>query len=346
MSVVRRLSRTVAGGTAAAVLVLVAGACSDERGAFEPRGPAAGDIDVIFWAMVVLGTAVFLLTVGLFVIAGARRRHGGDDPGGDPGPRTDRHVQRRHDRLVIGGGIVLPVVILVPLTIAMLVTGSRVSNVGRPGDLTIEVTGHQFWWEVRYPDSGVVTANEIHVPAGRPVLLVLTSADVIHSVWVAQLAGKIDMIPGETTELRIRADEPGEYLGHCAEFCGAQHARMRFLVIAEEPEEFDAWLADQAADAADPVTDDVARGAQVFADVGCGSCHAVRGTEADGRLGPDLTHVASRRTLGAATVPNTRGHLAGWVANPQSVKPGNLMPPTPVDSEQLLSLIAYLEALR
>jgi cytochrome c oxidase subunit II len=162
---------------------------------------------------------------------------------------------------------------------------------------------------------------------------------------VPQLAGKIDMIPGEQTELILHADEPGTYLGHCTEFCGIQHARMQFLVIAQPPDEFDAWLAHQAAPAAEPANEQAERGRVAFAETGCASCHTVRGTDADGDIGPDLTHLADRSTLGAATIPNTRGHLAGWITDPQSIKPGNLMPPSPLTSEQLLDLVEYLEGL-
>lgn len=318
---------------------IVATSCAgQEPGAFAPRGSAAGEIAWLFWVMVVLGSAVTIAVIVLLVRA-AR------------GARTDSsHVdpdlaERRSSRLVIGGGIVLPIVVLVPLTVMMLIVGDRISPFTGDGTLEVEVVGHQFWWEVRYPDTGAVTANEIRIPTNTTVRLRMESADVIHSVWAPQLAGKIDMIPGQTTYLDIDAEEAGEYLGQCAEFCGLQHARMRFLVIAMEPDDFDAWLEAETAPAAAPTTEEAERGAQVFVDVGCASCHAVRGTDAVGDLGPDLTHLASRRTLGAATLPNERGHLAGWITDPQATKPGNLMPPTPLDADELLDLLAYLEGL-
>lgn len=316
------------------VVALVAVGCGDqEGGALDPRGTAARELNVLFWVMVVAGTAVFVLVIALLVRAARGRTTD------DPEPR-----ERRSARLVLGGGVVLPILVLVPLTVMMLVVGNRLSP--RLGDAyEITVIGHQFWWEVHYPDAGVVTANEIHIPAETTVRVRLESADVIHSFWVPQLAGKIDMIPGQTTELLIDADEPGTYLGYCAEFCGVQHARMRFLVVAQPEAEFDAWLAHQATDATPPDTEAARRGAETFAQVGCAACHSVRGTDATGTLGPDLTHVASRTTLGAATVPNDRGQLGGWIVDPQAVKPGNLMPPTPLTSEQLLDLIAYLESL-
>ena len=321
---------------ASMLFVVVAGATGcggQESGAFAPRSADARAVNTLFWVMVALGTAVFATVIVLLVMA--RRGRGDDD---------EARLDRRAGRLVIGGGVILPVVILVPLTVVMLLVGDRISPT-RDAAFEVEVTGHQYWWEIEYPD-GTVTANEIHIPADRPVRLVLRSADVIHSVWVPQLAGKVDMIPGETTELLIEADRPATYLGQCAEFCGLQHARMRFLVIAQRADDFDAWLRNEAADAAPPAGDAAERGAIAFTDVGCASCHAVRGTDAEGQLGPDLTHIASRSTLGAATVDNDRGHLAGWIANAQGVKPGAHMPPMPLTSQQIQDLLDYLEGLR
>lgn len=333
--------RTVAGcarGVVALVVLGLLGACGGEPGAFSPRGPEAREVGALFWVMVGLGGAVFVAVMALLVLAGRGRRPGDPDPA------------RRSARLVLGGGIVLPIVVLVPLSVAMVTVGARNSHRSGPADVHIEVIGHQYWWEIRYPDHDVVTANELHIPVGRPVRLALSTADVIHSVWVPQLAGKIDMIPGQDTSLRLEADEAGEYLGQCAEFCGLQHARMRFLVIAQPEEEFARWLEAQAEPARAPTSAAAERGAEVFAAAGCGSCHRVAGTGAEGGgdalvAGPDLTHLASRRTLGAATLPNGRGQLAGWVADPQGVKPGSLMPPSPVDGRELLDLVAYLEEL-
>lgn len=316
--------------------VVVIGGCGEqEQGAFAPRGSDAADLNVLFWVMVVLGGAVFGFVMWVFV-----RSASGRDPSLD-----EERRDRRSKRLVVGGGIVLPVVILLPLTVVMLVVGNRLAPL--LGDAyEIRVVAHQFWWEVIYPETGMVTANEIHIPVDTRVRVMLETADVIHSFWVPQLAGKIDMIPGQTTEIVIDADQPGTYLGQCAEFCGVQHARMRFLVIAQPMEEFEQWLADQTAPASPPDTDAAERGQEVFAELGCAACHSVRGTDAVGELGPDLTHLATRSTLGAATVPNNRGYLGGWITDPQSMKPGNLMPPIPMTGEQLLDLIEFLEGLR
>lgn len=344
--------RTIVAFLVPAVL-FVAGCGRQETGAFTPRGSAAAEISWLFWVMVGLGGAVMVAV--LWLLVRAARTPGVDmtyrQRPGDPAPTEEADAEaearrRRSNRLVIGGGIVLPVVILIPLTVLMLVVAGRISPFTSDDEpVEIHVIGHQYWWEVRYPGTEVVTANEIHIPAGTPVRLRLESADVIHSVWAPELAGKIDMIPGETTYLDIDADEPGEYLGQCAEFCGLQHARMRFLVIASEPHEFDAWLAREAETARPAEETASQRGEQVFAEAGCAACHTVRGTEATGEQGPDLTHLAHRRTLAAGTLPNDREALIDWIIDPQGIKPGNLMPPTTLDDDDLSDLLEYLEGL-
>lgn len=327
----RRLVRFVA-----ATGALLAG-CAQEQGSLAPASRDARAVDELLWVMASLGAVVFVLVITLLAYAGSGRGRSDDNAGEDGENRRSRW-------LVIGGGVALPVVVLVPLAVFMLVTANRVAPTGAT-DLEIKVIGNQYWWEIEYP-GGVTTANEIHIPARTPVRIVLETDDVIHSFWIPELGGKTDMIPGEQTESILEADEPGRYLGQCAEFCGIQHARMRMVVIAQEPVEFDAWLRDQAAPAAEPIGDEALRGRATFVEAGCASCHTVRGGTADGDLGPDLTHVASRSTLAAVTLPNTRGNLGGWIADPQSIKPGALMPPAPVTGPELLDLIAYLESLR
>jgi cytochrome c oxidase subunit 2 len=193
----------------------------------------------------------------------------------------------------------------------------------------------------------VVAANEIHVPAGRPVQVNVTSEDVIHSFWVPQLMGKLDMIPGKTNTTWLQADQPGAYRGECAEYCGVQHAHMAFLVVAEPPEQFAAWLEGQRQPAAEPTEPLAREGAQAFAREGCISCHEIRygASPVGGKAGPDLTHLASRRTIGAGLLANNPGNLAGWIANPQALKPGNKMPRLNLDAESLQALVAYLESL-
>jgi cytochrome c oxidase subunit I+III len=287
-----RVTRRARVAVGVMVVAVAAGGCAPEQGAFDPAGPAARDLAALFWAMTAAGVAVVLLVVALLAAARRGERAPADD---DRPSELDAHTvaqrDRRSTRLVVGGGILLPMVVLVPLAVTMLAVADRLSP--RAGDAyEIEIVGHQFWWELRYPN-GAVTANEIHVPVGEPVRLVMTSADVIHSVWVPELAGKIDMIPGETTELVIEADTPGEYLGQCTEFCGAQHARMRFLVIAQDRSTFDAWLARQARPTAPPGTAEAAAGAEVFVEVGV-------------RELPHGARHAGRRRLGSG--PHPRGH--------------------------------------
>lgn len=321
-------------GPAVCFSTMVAGCGGTEPGAFLPRGSVARQIGGLTLLLVVLGATVFVLVLVVLGLAARDTR------------TADHASQIRSRRLVLLGGIVLPVVVLVPLTVVMLLTSIRITDQQDDVGLEIEVVGHQYWWEVRYPEHDVVTANEIHLPVGTTIRMLVTSADVIHSVWVPQLAGKIDMIPGKTNELRFDVDTPGVYRGFCAEFCGLQHARMHFLVIAQPEEDFEQWLVEQAAPAEPPADGPALEGKEVFARYGCGACHTVRGTNHTGTAGPDLTHLASRRTLAAGLLENRRGQLAGWVVDPQGVKPGNLMPPTSLDGGELAALLAYLEGLR
>jgi cytochrome c oxidase subunit 2 len=231
-------------------------------------------------------------------------------------------------------------------------TLSAVAHPSTPPGVTIRVTGHQYWWEVEYvgrePSESFTTANELHVPVGVPVRLELVAGDVIHSFWVPQLAGKTDLIPGQRNVMWIQAERPGRYYGHCAEYCGAQHANMEMYVIAEPKREFESWLARERQAAPGPAQMSDATGYAVFQRVGCANCHTIRGTTAGGRVGPDLTHLASRTTIGAGVLPNTRGNLAGWIANAQAIKPGIAMPTMgeSLAPNDLQHLLAYLETLR
>lgn len=342
----RRLARPAS----LAVGAVLAAACAASPSAVDPRGPRAAQIADIWWLSFGLATAVFVLVMVLLAYALFRRR---PDRWREPAEQVSAAWLRESDTrfpgqgFVVAGGVVLPVLVLVPLSGYWIVKLLDIAAPRTPPELTVEVTGHQFWWHVRYPDQGIVTANEVHVPVGRPVRLLLKAQDVIHSFWVPRLMGKHDMIPGKTIETWVQADEAGVYWGECAEYCGVQHAKMAFLLVADPPEQFAAWVEQQrqpAAESADPLA---RRGAQVFARE-CVACHAVRvgGQTVGGDAGPDLTHVGSRLTIGAGILPNTRGNLAGWVGNPQALKPGNLMPVVELDSESLLAVVAYLESLR
>jgi cytochrome c oxidase subunit II len=234
--------------------------------------------------------------------------------------------------------------VLTPLYLLSLKTSASL-RVPQEG-FTVRVVGHKWWWEVRYPQQGIVTANEIHIPVGQPVRLELTSADVIHSFWVPRLNGKRDLIPGLETEFWIHADEPGVYRGQCGEYCGTQHANMAFEVIALAPAEFAAWLAARPQPRRQLPPQNESRGLQIFLRSGCSQCHTVQGTQATGNVGPDLTRFGSRQTIAAAMRPNTRDNLAAWISDPQVIKPGARMPRTDLTADDLETLLDYLEDLQ
>ncbi len=226
------------------------------------------------------------------------------------------------------------------------------AEIGKPTvtpALTIEVTAHQWWWEVRYLDNDTraifTTANEIHIPTGTPVQFKLIGGDVIHSFWVPALAGKTDLIPGQTNEIWLEADKPGTYRGQCTEYCGLEHAKMAFVVVADTPRDFAAWRSHQIAPDVTPGGGVLASGAVYFG-MKCGSCHAVRGSDAAGVLGPDLSHFATRQTIAAGVLANTPQNLSAWIDDPQGIKPGNLMQKPELSLEQRGQIVAYLETLK
>jgi cytochrome c oxidase subunit II len=248
------------------------------------------------------------------------------------------------NRFIIVSGIILPSVILILLLLFSVHTSIALKR--PPEGILVRTVAHQWWWEVEYPEHGIRTANEIYIPIGQPVLLELSSADVIHSFWVPNISGKMDMLPGHTNYFSLRAEHAGIYRGQCAEFCGLQHALMAFGIVALPPEEFEAWLAEKQKPVPEPDTPRLRRGQEVYFEAACHNCHAIRGTRADGTIGPDLTHIGSRLTLGSGILPNNRGNLAGWIANPQPLKPGNRMPPSYLNAEDLHALVEYLETLK
>jgi cytochrome c oxidase subunit 2 len=321
-----------------AIAIAVAG-CERERtgepvqSVLDPASPAAHTIEWLWWRMFWICTVIFVVVVVLLTIGLLRRR----------GASTS--TPPLGNGFIIISGIVLPAIVLVVLLVANLRAAKSLRE--PETDLTIRVVGKQWWWEVRYPDLGIITANELHIPVGKPVRVELRSTDVIHSFWVPRLGGKMDMIPGvQLTNYVLRADKPGAYRGQCAEFCGLQHALMAFYVIALPQEEFDEWVIARQKSPAAPISERALRGRALFASAACANCHAVAGTSFNGRIGPDLTNLASRRTIGAGILPNNRGNLQGWVSNPQPLKPGNLMPPSYLAPEELHALTDYLETLK
>ncbi len=330
------------GRTCAESLALAAlsASCAGAPSIFSSAGSAAHRIGVLGWILTSIAIAVTVIVAAVLLGALVRSRAG-----------QGEEVQRARGgvRWIVIGGVIAPAVILVAAFLFSVLTQSALADSPLRTMPTVQVIGHRWWWEVRYPDAPgqpVVSANELHVVAGRRVRLELTSADVIHSFWVPRLAGKTDLIPGQHNTMWMEADRPGTFWGECAEYCGVQHAHMNLVVVAETPEQHDAWLAAQNAVANAP-TDSVAkRGQIVFERAACASCHTVRGSKAQGRIGPDLTHLESRRTIAAGTFPNTRGNLAGWIANAQTLKPGSGMPTIALPAADSRALLAYLETLR
>jgi cytochrome c oxidase subunit II len=292
----------------------------------------------LWWLMLVLGAAVFIVVTGLLVIGLFRRPRAAESQVGERMPN-------RFGRWMIAGGVVLPLIVLVVVLGATLRAMRFVPNTAPPEALVIEIIGHQWWWEVRYPTEGITTANELHIPVGRPIALQLTSADVIHSFWVPRLAGKLDLLPDGTNTLVFQADVSGEHHTQCAEFCGLQHAHMELRVVAEPQERFASWVAARARPAADPTGATAQLGREVFLASDCAECHAIQGTPAEATRGPDLTHLASRPTIGAGVMPNTPENIADWGADPHAIKRGVKMPAADLAEEELEAVVAYLNGL-
>ena len=373
----------IAGGAVLGACALVRSAVFAQAIAVAPQstletgGPAAASIGALWNLMLWLGTAVTVLVLAGLAWAifrprpadleaeadrpaDARGERLNDESGGrgreDSGrPRSERIGVR----VMVGGGIVFPTIVLGGLLVFVMRTLDATSlrshmfaqpaDPPRPGELTVLVTGHQFWWEVEYldvdPQRQFETANELRIPVGRRVIVRLAARDVIHSFWVPGLQGKMDNIPGRTNAIFIEASHPGRWRGQCAEYCGIQHAKMAFVVVAEPAAQWEAWAERQRRPAPEPPDSGGRADRATFLASGCVLCHAVRGTPARADLGPDLTHLASRLTLAAGTLPNTPGHRYGWIANPQAIKPGSRMPAVPLSAAELHGVVRYLGTL-
>jgi cytochrome c oxidase subunit 2 len=306
-----------------------------------PVMPGAIPWDWLFVTIMVIAAAVVLLVAGLVtaILVRYRRR-----PGEGPPPQS-----HGNQRLEIGWTVAPAAIVAVifALTIGVMRAGPTPGTdppAGQPPD--IQVIGRQWWWEARYPQAGVVTANVIYVPVGKRLLVTLDSDNVQHSFWVPELGQKMDMYPGRTNYTWLEAPAPGAYQGACAEFCGVQHAWMRILVIALPQAEYDAWLAAQQRPAQPPASASAQAGAALFERNACGSCHAIAGTPHQGRAAPDLTHFAARPTISAGVLANTPENLARYLRDPQAVKPGIVMPNAQLGEEEIAALVAYLEGLR
>ncbi len=307
-------------------------ACSGSSpSALDPAGFGARRVAGLWWFLFAVAAVVCVVVIVALLLALRRR-------GAPPGPSHDGH------RVVVVAGVLVPALILTTVYLVGLRDMRDLSVPDTAPAVTVDVVGHTWWWQVSYPGEGVVTANEIHVPVGQDVLLRLRTADVNHSFWVPQLTVKTDLVAGRLNRTWLRAERAGRFRGQCAEFCGLQHAHMAFVVVAEPERDFRSWLSQQARDVPAATTALAQRGRDVFESASCASCHTVRGTTAHGTVGPDLTHVSTRSEIGAGTLPNDPGHLAGWIADAQTAKPGNLMPPQPLSPEDLRALVAFLDS--
>jgi cytochrome c oxidase subunit II len=333
----RTSRRVVSALTLVAASALLA-ACGNSRSPkiLGGNGSESHRISGVWWLMFGLAAAVYLVVGGFIVVAAVRGR----------GTQHGRRTRITDHGFIWVGGIIVPLGIL--MTLAAFTVGTTAA-LRKPSsrELRIDVVGKRWWWAVHYPSLGITTANEIHVPAGQPLVFRLDSDNVIHSFWVPQLAGKVDTIPGQHNYLRVTVRTTGTFRGLCAEYCGTQHANMGFSIIAQTPGDFGRWVArEQSLATRQPSSDAQARGQFVFVNNACAGCHTIKGTAANGDIGPDLTDVGQRRTLGSLTIPNTQGHLAGWIINSQTIKPGNLMPPQSLSPGDLQAVVTYLQSLK
>jgi len=324
-------------------LMLAAAAIAPTPSVFAPVSTPAFAIRELSFLVLAIVTVIFVIVAGLTVYAIVRYRRRPGDEGTEP-PQVYGSTQ------IELAWTVVPFLIVIVLFLTTARYIFAIERHAAPAEaLEITVVGNQWWWEIRYPGLGIVTANELHVPVSdaarpTPTFITLESADMIHSFWIPQLAGKTDVIPGQRNRTWVEPRTPGTYVGQCAEFCGVQHAGMLLTVTVHSKDDFARWVAAEQSVAAD--VPEVRAGRDLFTSVACISCHTVRGTPANGVFGPDLTHVMSRATLGAGVAPNTPENLRAWVNDPASLKPGALMPAMKLSNDQLDKLVAYLATLR
>jgi cytochrome c oxidase subunit 2 len=321
-------------------------------GEFQPSsildsaGPFSHHIENLWWGYFIVLMSVFGIVMIVLLFALLKRRPLTPDPDLSSNTTTERRSLN-----VVSGSVAITAVVLIGFLVSSVITGKAIATVDDPKAVHIQVTGNQWWWDIQYQDSTparmVRTANEIHVPVGRPVILQLKSNDVIHSFWVPNLMGKRDLIPGkDVNSLLFQVDTAGTYRGQCAEFCGYQHAKMAFFLVAQSPEDFESWMNDQRRPAADPTDDEAQKGQHLFLTTTCVMCHQIRGTIAAASAGPDLTHVAGRLRLAGGTLSNTPQHLADWINHAQQIKPGAKMPSHRLSSGDLNAVVAYVETLK
>lgn len=331
----QRCGRSMSGLLAALVTTVLLAGCDDRSpSTLAPSGPKSDFTTMAWWILFSVAAFVCILIISATVLAAVVRR------------RTTRIKTGEGRRFVLVLGVILPSLVFAG-TFALGIFGlaSDAEPPHKPA-MTIDVVGHQWWWEVHYQGTDAVTANEVHVPVGTPIELRLVTDDVIHSFWVPQVMPKMDLLPRRVNKTWVTVDHAGSYRGECAEYCGVQHAHMDFRLVAQPRSQFESWLQQEEQTAATPTTAAERRGEQFFTAASCATCHTIRGTSAHGDVGPDLTHVGSRKMLAAGTIPNDTGHMSGWIANSQAVKPGNEMPPQPISPSDLHDVVAYLQSLK
>lgn len=315
---------------------LMLAGCAESPSTLSPASENAAMIANLFYILTAIAVVVFIVVEVLLFYAVIRFRRKQTD-----GLPTQIHGNTKFE-------IAWTAVPAIVLAIIFVLTWQTLSALAAiPADsVKIKVTGAQWWWDVQYTDLGVVTANEIHIPVGKAAAFTLEAKDVIHSFWVPELGGKLDLIPGHTNRMWIRPTQVGAYHGQCAEFCGTSHANMRLVVVVETQNQFDAWIAQQKQPAAAPTTDLTKRGAEEMAKAGCQACHTINGTTLAGKIGPNLTHVASRQQIAAGLIDFSADNLRLWISNPQAVKPGATMPKLPLTKDQMDAIVAYLMTLK
>jgi cytochrome c oxidase subunit II len=316
--------------------------------ALDSAGTQAGKLESLWWIFFWVTAAVYVIVMAVLLAAIMRRRRAAETSA--PELELNQSREQRASTL-IKAAVTLTLLTMFTLMLLSFRTGRAITTVAHEAvPLEIQVTGNQWWWDIEYrdpvPSNNIRTANELHLPVGRPVRLTMQSIDVIHSFWLPNMHGKMDLIPGYKTSLVFRPDEIGTFFGQCAEFCGYQHAKMRFVAVVESQEDYERWATAQRAIPASPVDPTASGGQQLFLQSVCTQCHTVAGTTANARVGPDLTHVASRHFIAAGSIRNVHDHLKTWITDPHTIKPGVRMPANRYSDEDLNALVTYLEGLK
>jgi cytochrome c oxidase subunit 2 len=322
--------------------------CGGRQSAVDAAGIQAERLESLWWLFFYVCGAVYMIVMVVLAAAFFRNKRAGSDIAPDIAPDASRETRVQY---TVKGAVAVTLVVLFIFMFVSFRTGSAISALSQAdAPLSIKITGSQWWWNVVYqdpiPSNNITTANELHLPVGRPVKVELQSNDVIHSIWLPNMHGKKDLIPNYPTTFYFRPDKIGTYWGQCAEFCGYQHAKMRFIVIVETPEDFEAWRTAQQTSPSPPSDPTLQRGQQIFLTSVCTQCHTVQGTTANATVGPNLTHVASRQYIAAGSLQNTRDHLRSWITDPQAIKPGIRMPMNTYSEEDLNALVSYIESLK